>query len=551
MSERSESPSATTRRAALAALGASFAAVLAACGGGGGGDAPPPAPPPSPPPPSPPPPPPAPPPGPYPAPVGPAWKGFAGNAQHTALGAVATQPLTRLAWQTPVDLAPQYTAGGALLIHYGSPVVTAANTVILPVKTGATGGFKVEARAAADGALLWTLSSGYVLPAHGWVPSFNLVMRDVQQVAIPDIGGRLITRSAADLATGSVERLTFYGESTYLAATATYDDQVRINTPLTADSNGNVFFGFLVGGTNAANLVNGIARMGGSAAAPSGSWVGAGTASGQAAATRPAMNSAPALSPDERTLYVVVRTPATGSTPATGRLLALDSTTLAVRASVVLVDPASGLPASVNDNGTASPTVGPDGDVYIGVLESTFGTHNQRGWLLHFDATLATLRTPGSFGWDSTVSIVPKAMLPTYAGPSSYLLCSKYNNYGGLGDGLNRIALLDPNQSQPDTYSSVTVMRELQTILAPTPDPAWPGGVKEWCINTAAVDPATNSILANNEDGLLHRWHLPSNSFSERITLNTGYAQSYTPTLIGPDGRVYAVNNATLSAVGR
>ena len=75
--------------------------------------------------------------------------------------------------------------------------------------------------------------------------------------------------------------------------------------------------------------------------------------------------------------------------------------------------------------------------------------------------------------------------------------------------------------------------------------------MREWCINTAAVDPLTSSVLINNEDGLLYRWHLPSNSFSESIRLNSGYAQAYTPTLIGPDGRVYAVNNAVLFSIGR
>ena len=35
------------------------------------------------------------------------WSGFAGNAQHTALSSVASQPLDGIRWQTPVDLSPQ------------------------------------------------------------------------------------------------------------------------------------------------------------------------------------------------------------------------------------------------------------------------------------------------------------------------------------------------------------------------------------------------------------------------------------------------------------
>jgi len=35
------------------------------------------------------------------------------------VSSVASQPLVRIRWQTPVDLQPQ-DSGGALLIHYGS-----------------------------------------------------------------------------------------------------------------------------------------------------------------------------------------------------------------------------------------------------------------------------------------------------------------------------------------------------------------------------------------------------------------------------------------------
>src|SRR5262249_18025411 len=105
------------------------AATLAGCGGGGGGDTSP-APPPvlTPPAPTPTP---SPPPAPGPAVNGPPWWGYGRNAQHWAQGAVATQPLTRLQWSTPVDLAPLYTTSGNLLIHYGSPAITAKNTVIV------------------------------------------------------------------------------------------------------------------------------------------------------------------------------------------------------------------------------------------------------------------------------------------------------------------------------------------------------------------------------------------------------------------------------------
>src|SRR6185295_4247700 len=114
------------------------------------------------------------------------------------------------------------------------------------------------------------------------------------------------------------------------------------------------------------------------------------------------------------TLYVVVNNLVLGSGRASGQLLALDSGTLTTKTRAPLLDPASRTPAWINDSGTSSPTVAPDGDVYIGVLESSTTPHNLRGWLLHFDATLTVTKTPAAFGWDITASVVPTTMLPSY-----------------------------------------------------------------------------------------------------------------------------------------
>src|SRR5204862_3812990 len=104
--------------------------------------------------------------------------------------------------------------------------------------------------------------------------------------------------------------------------------------------------------------------------------------------------------------------------------------------------------AFVSDDSTASPTVGPDGDVYFGVLESGGSFNYFRGWLLHFDAGLRTTMTPGAFGWDDTASIVPASAVPQYQGRSKYLLLTKYNDYVSFGGtGVNRLAIFDPGAS--------------------------------------------------------------------------------------------------------
>ena len=81
--------------------------------------------------------------------------------------------------------------------------------------------------------------------------------------------------------------------------------------------------------------------------------------------------------------------------------------------------------------------------------------------------------------------------------------------------------------------------------------PQFPNAVKEWCINAAAVDPVTRSVMANSEDGKLYRWDLTTNTLAQAVTLSPGIGEAYTTTLIGADGTVYATNQAILNAVGR
>lgn len=89
--------------------------------------------------------------------------------------------------------------------------------------------------------------------------------------------------------------------------------------------------------------------------------------------------------------------------------------------------------------------------MYYGVLENPLPSHDFRGWLLRFNATLSRTRIPGSFGWDNTVSVLPARAVPGYHGSSRYLLVSKYNNYYGVGphgNGHNEMAVLDPGQAR-------------------------------------------------------------------------------------------------------
>jgi hypothetical protein len=478
------------------------------------------------------------------------WTDHAHDPQHSDISAVPSQPLHRILWQTSVDLSVPTNNTGELFIHYGSPLITRSNTVIVPVRVSATANaqFRVEAHVGTNGAVRWMQPTDYVLPPHNWIPSFSPVLTPKNRLYFPGGGGTVYYCDSPDSTNGPViGQIAFYGLTNYNANTNAYLGNVFINTPITSDRYGNIFFGFQVNSGSSLNLTSGVARIDYSG---TGTWISASVAAADGSISKVVQNCAPALSNDHKTLYVSVNSGNFGF----AYLVSLDSRTLAPIAHVRLKDvknPAND--ALSPDDGTASPTVGPDGDVYFGVLENPFLSNHDRGWLLHFNGALTQTNTPGVFGWDDTVSIVPPAMVPSYHGSSPYLLMAKYNDYsdpGIGGSGSNKIAVLDPRNTEIDPVTGATVMNEVLTIVGPTPNTGQPG-VREWCINTAAIDPFTRSILANNEDGKLYRWDLTSNTLSETFTLTAGIGEAYTPTLIGVDGTVYAINNAILFAIGQ
>ncbi len=474
------------------------------------------------------------------------WRTHAGDAQHTAQSTVPAQPLQVIHWQTPVDLAPQY-SGSNLLIHYGSPLVTEGNTVLFAVKLGVADTFRVEARRGRDGSLLWTLDTDLLLPPHNWTPSVGLTLTPQGRVYVPAAGGTLLWTDALDApGAHSATRVAFFGDAAYAANTAAMNASLRICTPLTGADDGSVYFGVRAVSTNPLGITSGLACVDRNG---NGRFVSASDASA-GLCTQIAMNCAPALSADGSLLYLAGR----GSTSNPGYLLALRTADLTTRAIVAPMDPLTGQPSTVPNDGTSSPMVAPDGRVFYGVLGTPFGTNASRGWLLQFDSLLVSTGAPGAFGWDVTPSLVPTSAVPGYAGSAAYLLATKYNLYAGAGDGVNKLAVLDPDDTQFDAFATIPVMKEVLLMPGPTPDPDpgpwYPNAVKEWCINTVAVDPFTNAVLAGSEDGKLYRWDLASNALVENVVLTPGLGEAYTPTLVGPDGQVYAINNATLFAVG-
>jgi hypothetical protein len=464
---------------------------------------------------------------------------WAGNAQHTAISSVASQPLSTIHWETKVDNFPS-----SRFAHYGAPLITLANTVILPYKTTTTGDFHVQARSGIDGSLIWDVTSDWSTNYGGWYPSYQPVLSTFNnRLYFAGANGSLYYRDNVDSSTGTTTHVTVFGTAGNI-----------INTSLTADSLGNIYFGYRNGPSG------GIAKV-----TPSGAvtTVAANVAAGDSGINWVQNNEALALSNDEQTVYVTVRS---SSTSYYGRLLGLRTSDLTTQYnSGVLKDPRDGgvNNAGILDDSTASPLVAPDGKVFLGVFGNPY--NGSRGWLLQFSADLATQGTPGGFGWDATPTIIPPSMVDamraagTYTGTSSYLLFSKYNNYYGIsdgGDGSNRIAVLDPNDTEVEFHPSshgLLVMKRVITQLGPTHDwdyPSVPTAVREWCINFGTVDPLTNTILTNSADGKFYRWDVLTNTLSESLQLTSGIGQPYTMTVVGVDGTVYGIQIGKLFAMG-
>jgi hypothetical protein len=480
-----------------------------------------------------------------------AWLSYAHDSQHSARSGVASVLPQAIRWQTPVDLAPQY-SGGELFTHYGSPLITAANLVFVPVKTAAGGSFRVEARQGTNGTLFYSINSDYALPQHNWVPPWNPVLSaGHEELAMPAAGGTLMVRTSPGSGHGNLTRVAFFGIGNYQQNPTAFNNAIQICTGLTLDSSGNCYFGYISSGVALPGYPNGIpsglakVALGGSP----GTFSGAQSLSGNGSMVKVSYNSIPAISADGSILYVAVNSVPLGNAGnfGSGFLCKIATVDLSRQASVFLSDPRNGVgAANLTDDSTASPAIGPDGDVYFGVLEGNFPSNNDRGWMLHFSGTLGTTKTPGAFGWDDTAAIVPASAVPSYTGTSSYLILTKYNNYIGIGtgNGHNRVAVLDPNATEVDPVTGATVMNEVLTVLGPSPDPR--GGVREWCINTAAIDSNNKCAVINSEDGHVYRWSFVTNTLSSPFNMAAATGEAYTPTVIGPDGAVYAINNATL-----
>ncbi len=498
------------------------------------------------------------------------WQCYGGDAQHSGQFVGTSQTANLVKWQTSLDQNRAY-YGNEVLVHYAAPTVTQMNTVVYGYSFTSTvngspsyDNWRVIGRKGTTGAQVWSMDTDYsaaVIYPNDWTSVFPMTLYKMSSgattrgVVAAGAAGSILIRPDADSASSASNRVVFYTTlSDFNKNKATYAP-IKINTPISADNAGNLFFGYEVISTVPFTSVGsgGIVKVNAKTGAVTFKSVSDLKIDGSL--SRPAMNAAPAVTADGKFIYVAL-------VGGSATLAKLNTSDLSVVAKVQVMDPSVNGSASFINESSASPMIGPDGQVFMGVFGNQW--RESHGWMMQFDSNLnpkdaAGKKFPtGAFGWDDTASIVPATMVPSYKGKAKYLLLTKYNNYdmgGDAGaDGSNKVAVLDPTSDSisKDRQSGIAVMNEVLTVLGPTltGDPNHPAAVNEWCINSAAVDVNRKSAIINSEDGHMYRWSFVTNSLVENIPLQPATGEAYTETAIGPDGQLYVINNSILFAIG-
>jgi len=249
------------------------------------------------------------------------------------------------------------------------------------------------------------------------------------------------------------------------------------------------------------------------------------------------------------------------------------------------VDPATNRPGSgrINDAGSSSPVVLPDGNVYFGA----WGRYNvSRGHAYKLRGSDGTILATYDFGWDDTQAV--------FQHDGTYSIVMKDNHYDEE-EGFYCNTLIDPatgnfiptvsqggdptiKQNVICDYTNIPAGPFYITQVNPNLVPEWKfkstetlnchrnaGGTVscvddgrhphgfEWCINAPAVDGAGN-VYVESEDGnvyVLDQGHTGvfTTPMAKMFT-NLAVGAAYTPYSIDMQGRTYAQNNGHLFVLG-
>src|SRR3984893_2777025 len=203
------------------------------------------------------------------------------------------------------------------------------------------------------------------------------------------------------------------------------------------------------------------------------------------------------------------------------------------------IEPSTGMrPAGyISDKSSSTPVALPDGGVLIGA-ETTY--NGDRGHTFKFDRDGIPAGT-FDFGWDSTPAV--------YAHGDTYSIILKDNHY--VTHGPFSITQLDANMHVEWTYRNTptqTCARQPDGTVQCADKCDHPNGF-EWCVNAPAVD-SNGTVYVTSEDGNFYAIG-QGGVERARVFLNLALAAAYTPLSIDPAGRIYAMNNGQLTALGK
>ncbi|HSS01889.1 MAG TPA: hypothetical protein VLM79_32750 [Kofleriaceae bacterium] len=202
------------------------------------------------------------------------------------------------------------------------------------------------------------------------------------------------------------------------------------------------------------------------------------------------------------------------------------------------VDPATNLPPAglVNDQGSSSPVILPDG----GVLYGAFTSYNQfRGHLFKLDKHGRPAGTY-DFGWDVTPAV--------YRHDGTYSIITKDNLYFDQQFYMTQLdSELRPEWTFKGTETQ-SCQRAPDGTVSCVDDGQHPTGF-EWCVNAPAVDREGN-VYANSEDGWVYKIG-QGGQLVDRTFLLLTLGAAYTPISIDQRGRLYSLNGGDLFVLGK
>jgi len=209
-----------------------------------------------------------------------------------------------------------------------------------------------------------------------------------------------------------------------------------------------------------------------------------------------------------------------------------------------------GVDPTTNDLGSASVTDLASSSPTVlpdgSILFGVISNYNgSRGHMFKFDASGKFLGA-FDFGWDSTPAIYPHG--------GTYSIVIKDNHYQTAG--LYCSAASPICQPLPDGPYYITQLDANLNVewyfLSTSTAASHPNGY-EWCVNAPAVD-LNGVVYVNSEDGNVYsisQGHTGVFSTpAQQIFLKQAIGAAYTPISIGPDGKIYSQNDGHLFVVG-